>query len=262
MNEPTKPQFVAGRVVSRAQHSDESMTMRVEIAEPLKFIAGQFAMITVPVDGEPYRNEEGKIVERAFSIASSPREGHLEFFVELVEHGALSPKLWKLDVGDTLLYRPRASGRFVLDEQSGRKHHLMIATVTGVSPYVSIVRTRAAAEDAGEPIDDKQIAILQGASLSPDLGYRVELEKAAEKRSWFTYLPTVSRPHLDPNWMGAGGRAETHLEELLDQLHWGAEDCTVYACGHSGMITNAKEIVQKRGFPKDAFKQEAYYIAH
>ncbi len=261
MNEPTKPQFVAGRVVSRTRHSDESMSMRVEIAEPLPFIAGQFAMLTVPVDGEPWRHE-GKVVERAFSITSSPREDQLEFFVELVEHGMLSPKLWKLDVGDTLLYRPRASGRFVLDVQSGRKNHLMIATVTGVSPYVSIVRTRAAAEDAGEPVDDKKIAILQGASLSPDLGYRPELERLAEHRSWFTYLPTVSRPHLDPNWMGAGGRAEIHLERLLDELGWGPEDCTIYACGHSGMITNAKEIAQKRNFPKDAFKQEAYYIAH
>jgi ferredoxin--NADP+ reductase len=263
MNEPTisKPQFVEGRVVSRTQHSDESMSMRVAIAEPLTFTAGQFAMLSVAVDGEPWRHE-GRIVERAFSITSSPREPELEFFVELVPHGMLSPKLWALEPGDTLLYRPRASGRFVLDVTSGRKHHMMVATVTGVSPYVSIVRTRAAAEEAGEPGDDRRIAILQGASLSPDLGYRVELEHAAKERAWFTYLPTVSRPHLDPNWMGAGGRAETHLEELLTQLGWGPEDTTIYACGHSGMIQNAKFIYKKRGFPKEAFKQEAYYIAH
>ncbi len=82
-----------------------------------------------------------KRVERAYSIVSSPYERELEIFIELVEHGELTPLLHKLQVGDELSVRKIAKGRFTLDLKSGHRNHLLLATVTGVAPYVSYVRT-------------------------------------------------------------------------------------------------------------------------
>jgi len=46
--------------------------------------------------------------------SSSPYEDALEFFLELVPHGELTPHLYNLKQGDTLLCRKIAKGRFTL----------------------------------------------------------------------------------------------------------------------------------------------------
>ena len=78
-----------------------------------------------------------KRIERAYSIVSSPYEEGLEFFIELVPQGKLTPHLYKLQLGDTMLCRKIAKGRFTLDIKSGRTEHLLLATVTGIAPFVS-----------------------------------------------------------------------------------------------------------------------------
>ena len=70
-------------------------------------------------------------IERAYSIASAPHQDFLEVFVELVPEGGLTPKMWRLKVGDTMSIRPRAKGVFTFKENF--HHHLMLSTVTGVA---------------------------------------------------------------------------------------------------------------------------------
>src|SRR5260370_8427363 len=65
----------------------------------------------------------------------------MEFFFELVPDGDLTPQLYKLQLGDELLMRKVAKGRFTLDTRSGRTNHLLVCTVTGIAPFVSYVRT-------------------------------------------------------------------------------------------------------------------------
>jgi len=65
----------------------------------------------------------------------------VEFFIELVPQGELTPKLYELKVGDTMLCRKIAKGRFTLDVKSGRTQHRLLSAVTGIAPFVSYVRT-------------------------------------------------------------------------------------------------------------------------
>ena len=64
---------------------------------------------------------EGQRIERAYSLVSSPYEDTLEFFLELVPQGALTPHLYKLNEGDNLFCRKIAKGRFTLDLRSGER---------------------------------------------------------------------------------------------------------------------------------------------
>ena len=79
-------------------------------------------------------------IERPYSIASAPGEDLIELFIELVPkpEGVLTPLLYDLDEGDQVTIRPRAKGIFKLDQNY--KNHMMVATVTGVAPYVSMLR--------------------------------------------------------------------------------------------------------------------------
>src|SRR6266436_4662348 len=118
------------KVIERKDLSEDLWLVRVDPGGPFSFKAGQYA--TLGVDhGE-------KRIERAYSIVSSPyEEGALEFFVELVPQGELTPHLYKLHKGDKLLCRKIAKGRFTLDLKSGRTNHFLLATVTGLAPFVS-----------------------------------------------------------------------------------------------------------------------------
>src|SRR6266849_2569505 len=121
---PTDKHFTA-RVVERKDFSEDLWLIRVDPGGPFQFKAGQYATLGV--------DYEDKRIERPYSIVSSPYEQRiLEFFVELVPQGELTPHLYKLQKGDTLLCRKIAKGRFTLDLRSGRTQHLLLATVTGI----------------------------------------------------------------------------------------------------------------------------------
>src|SRR2546430_2827645 len=121
------------RILERRDLSNDLWIVRIDPGGPFEFRAGQYATLGVEHDG--------KRIERAYSIVSSPYEESLEFFVELVPQGGLTPDLFKLKKSDTLLCRKIAKGRFTLDLRSGRTHHLLVSTVTGIAPFVSYIRT-------------------------------------------------------------------------------------------------------------------------
>src|SRR5260370_27330573 len=121
------------RILERRDLSPDLWIMRIDPGGPFEFRAAQYATLGV--------EREGKRIERAYSIVSSPYEDSLEIFIELVLQGDLTPDLFKLSEDDTLLCRQTAQGRFTRDVRSGRTHHLLVSTVTGIAPLVSYVRT-------------------------------------------------------------------------------------------------------------------------
>src|SRR5882757_4754230 len=122
---PIKEKHYIARILERRDFSEDLWAIRVDPGGPFSFKAGQYATLGVDVDG--------KRIERAYSIVSSPYETGLEFFVELVPQGELTPHLYNLHPGDKLLCRKIAKGRFTLDLRSGRAHHLLLSTVTGLA---------------------------------------------------------------------------------------------------------------------------------
>jgi ferredoxin-NADP reductase len=176
-------------------------------------------------------------VERAYSIASAPFEHFLEVFVELVPDGELTPKMWRLKIGDTMSIRPRAKGVFTLRENY--HHHLMLSTVTGVAPSISMVRQYLHQKRPGHIF-----YLLLGASYQDELTYDRELAELAVKYpDTVKFVPAVSRPDEDRNagWTGARGRINTIFEGYLGKFNLPKNDTMIYACGHPGMIADAKE---------------------
>jgi ferredoxin--NADP+ reductase len=244
---------VVGVVTSRRDVSSDLWIVRIRTEERVSFVPGQYATVALP---GPER-----LIERPYSIASSPREEELEFFLELVRGGHLTPHLYDVPVGGQVQVRRVAKGLFVFDEASHRPKHFMIATVTGAAPFVSMLREMAARqEEEGAPVN-RRSALLHAASVSRELGYCEELSELARRCAWFTYLPTVSRAGLDPGWTGERGRVEDVVRKHMDRLGFTPSDTTAYACGNPDMIENVKGILERTGFPKEAVKQEVYWVA-
>jgi ferredoxin--NADP+ reductase len=245
--------FIRGRVTRRQKFSSDLWSMHVDPGTEFKFAAGQFA--TLGMD-----NKEGKRIERAYSIVSSPYEPELEFFVELVEEGALTPLLFPLEPGSELSLRRIAKGRFTLDLKSGHRNHLLLSTVTGVAPYVSYVRTLHSDWKENRFPADLHLYVIQGASRSWEFGYREEMERCAAEVPWLTYIPTISRPWEDPDWRGETGRVEDVIRKYADVWNLKPADTTGYLCGHPQMIELGHGILLRRGFDKASLRQEYYWI--
>ena len=251
---PTDKHYTA-RITERRDLSGDLWLIRVDPGGPFSFKAGQYA--TLGVDSEDKR------IERAYSIVSSPyEEGSLEFFIELVPHGELTPKLYKLQKGDTLSCRKLAKGRFTLDLRSGRTNHFLLATVTGIAPFVSYVRTIYKDWKNGGTFmpGPHKLFCIQGGSRSWEFGYREELERIANEVPWFKYVPTISRPWEDTAWKGELGRVDELIRKY--QHLWGLtpETTTGYLCGHPTMCENGKGILTRAGWQKGSMFEELYFI--
>lgn len=201
---------------------------------------------------------------RAYSIVSAPHEEHLELFVELLPGGELTPLLNKLKVGDSVDLMPKAKGIFTFEP--AYRNHVMVATVTGIVPYVSILRDfvyRSLHSELREEEVGSNFYILHGASYMDEFGYYDELFNLESTCPWsdmtVIYAPTVSRPKEDRNsrWQHQEtGRVNILAEDFLEKTRLSPDKTLVYACGHPGMIADIKSRLLPKGWK---LKEERFW---
>jgi ferredoxin/flavodoxin---NADP+ reductase len=241
------------RITKRADFASDLWMIRVDPGTEFKFAPGQYATLGAERDG--------KRVERAYSIVSSPYEPELEFFFELVPEGQLTPLLYKLKEGDEVLMRKIPKGRFTLEtSHPERTNHLLVSTVTGIAPYVSNVRGLFKDWKEGKFTGRQKLFLLNGASRSWEFGYREEMEAIAKQVPWLECVFTASRPWDDGGWKGEVGRVDELIRKYADQWGCTAANSTGYLCGHPDMIEHGKGILKRAGFQKEHLKEEVYWI--
>jgi ferredoxin--NADP+ reductase len=225
------------------------------------FIPGQFAVLGL-LGSEPRVPESepeqppanpAKLIRRAYSIASSSVEKtYIEFYVTLVTSGELTPRLFALGHGARLFLGVKASGLFTLDRVAPDKAVVLIATGTGLAPYMSMLRTALINDDR------RRFVVLHGARYSWDLGYRAELESLARIRRNLTYIPSITRPEEDPHFRGAVGRIQGLVSAGVISERGGVKldpaEAEVFLCGNPDMISAVKELLMARGFTPDQGK--------
>ncbi|MGD8860389.1 MAG: FAD-binding oxidoreductase [Myxococcales bacterium] len=218
----------AGAILGIEQVSPSVRIVRVARPGGFQFRAGQHIKL----------GAAGARERRPYTIASAPSDAELQFCVEHVPGGALTPTLFSLGVGDRLELGNAAKGSFALDPQA--RTHVMVATVTGIAPLRSMLR--AAPADAG------RFVVLHGASYADELPYLQELRQLAARDPRVRYVPTVSRPAEARNraWQGETGRVDDLALRIAAELN--PVDARVYACGNPGMVQRVARELGARGF--------------
>ncbi len=206
------------------------------------FEPGQFTNL-----GLPRPDGGGRLLRRAFSIASTPRErSHVEVFVRLVDDGEFTSRLWSLESGARLWLDPRVYGRFTLEEVQHGSDLLLIGTGTGLAPFISMIRTYRGSSRW------KRCVLLESARMAEDLAYRTELERIAAEDPSFLYLPTLTREPPGSAWSGLRGRVQRFLEPAVFARLTGAplepERFQVMLCGNPAMIAGTTELLGGLGF--------------
>ena len=243
------------RITKRVDFAPDLWMIRIALASgaEFSFAPGQYATLGIERDA--------RRLERPYSIVSSPYEKELEFFFELVPQGATTPPLYAMQLGDEVLVRKVAKGRFTLDPAHPElTNHLMVSTVTGVAPFVSYIRTLFKDWKEGRLAGNHKLFLLNGASRSWEFGYREELEDFAKQAPWFQCVFTVSRPWEDNGWKGEVGRVDDLIRKYSDQWGCTSANSMAYLCGHPKMVEHGKGILQRIGFKKENLKEEVYWV--
>jgi ferredoxin--NADP+ reductase len=239
------------------------LRVRPDAQPAAAFTPGQFIQVGLPQPAAPRPGEEPpagaprmRIAKRSYSIASSADDRErFEFFLTLVSGGRFTPALWEVQSGGRCWIAAKAVGAFTLDGVAADRDLVMVGTGTGISPYVSMLRT------FGGKGRWRRFVLIHGVRYEIDLGYRAELEARERSDPSFRYLPVVSR---EPGvWKGPKGRVQTVLEDARFREIAGTaldpKSCVVFLCGNPEMVQAVRTLLESKGFDASTVRVEKYW---
>ncbi len=246
--------------VTFVKHWNETLfSFRTTRKSSLTFENGQFVMIGLEVDGKP--------LLRAYSIASPNYSDELEFFSIKVPHGALTSRLLNIKMGDEVLVTSRPTGTLVPGYLIPGKHLYLLATGTGLAPFLSIIQD----PDIYEQYE--KIVLVHGTRWKSELTYQELICQELPHNEYFgdlvsqklVYYPTVTREPFYYHDTQHCGRI-THLLEsgqLTNKL--GLPDIEpefdrFMLCGNDPMLQDTMSILNKKGFTKATSRSQGHYV--
>ena len=215
-------------------------TLRTTRDRGFRFRAGQFTKLGVT-------KADGSTVWRAYSVVSSPYDEFLEFFSIVVPGGEFTSELSRLKVGDTLMVERQAYGYLTLDRFIDGRDLWLLATGTGVAPFLSILQDFEVWEKF------ERIVLVYSAREARELAYQdlianlSQREYLAEHAHKLTYIPIVTREDVP----GAlNGRITTLIEsgalERAAGVEQSPEHSRVMLCGNPQMIDDTRKLLKER----------------
>jgi ferredoxin-NADP reductase len=166
--------------------------------------------------------EDGYQAERSYSIASAPGEPPT-ITVERLDDGEVSPYL--VDVaedGDRFELRGPIGGYFVWDAHAATEPLLLVAGGSGVVPFRSMLRHRAA---VGTRV---RTTLLYSSRTYEDVIYRDELDELAARKDGLEVVQTLTREQ-PPGWTGYSRRVDADL--LREVALPPQQEPRMYVCG-------------------------------
>jgi ferredoxin--NADP+ reductase len=233
----THQRWVEGTVVEQKCWADNIFSLRVK-ADIGSFEAGQHATLALPVGGT--------LVTRPYSFVNAPKEQPHEFHYMLLPDGPLTPRLARLEPMDVVFLAPAATGLFVLSAIPDAERLWLIATGTGVAPFLSMLKTEAPWRRFQHVVLVHSARHAQGLTYA-DVVAAIEREHAGQ----FRYVTLTNReesPGAVPGRLAdaiADGRLEKAAGHPLD-----AKNSQVMICGSPKAIGDVTDELKRRGMRK------------
>ncbi len=228
--------WLTGKVIEKMQWNERLFSLRIE-CDFDGFEPGQFVRVALDIEGER--------VARPYSLVNKPDDEHLEIYFNIVEQGPLTPRLARLESGDEVFVTDRANGFLTVTEVPECRHLWMLATGTGVGPFVSILNNT----DVWQRFEK----VVLGYSVRDisELSYQQQISAiAGQREQQFSFVPFVTREEAD------GAINQRIPESIKDDSLEGKvgividEDSHIMMCGNSAMISSVTEVLEKRGLRK------------
>lgn len=241
--------------VTSVHHWTDNLFSFTTTRDPsFRFRNGEFTMIGLKVGERP--------LLRAYSVASANYEDRLEFFSIKVPDGPLTQHLQKIQPGDTVLMRQKATGTLVLDALTPARRLFMISTGTGIAPFASLLRD----PDTYEKFD--QVILTHTCRDKAELLYGQELVAGLENDPLIGEL-TDGRVTLynsttreESERMGRItaliGSGKFYSDLGIDRLD--PENDRIMICGSMHMLKDVKELAEGLGFVEGSLSHPASFV--
>jgi ferredoxin--NADP+ reductase len=236
----SEEKFTRQRLLEVQTLTPNLFTLRTTRDPGFRFTAGQFARLGV-------RKPSGCIVWRAYSMVSAPHDEFLDFFSIVVPDGEFTSELSRLSVGDELLVEKQAFGFLTLDRFPDGRDLWLLATGTGIAPFLSILQDFEAWQRFERIVlvysvrQQRELAYQQ---LIADLPRREYLEGLGDK---LTYVPVVTREQVPGALHGRITQLiETGELERAAGLALSPEHSRIMLCGNPQMIEDTRAVLKTR----------------
>jgi len=219
-----------GQVVSVEPLTHDICRLTLDLDEPMKFWAGQFADLTLPGHG----------ITRSYSMGNPPsRPGRLEFIIKKYPDGAFSTALDRdLKPGDPVIVKGPYGSCFRREDREGPM--LLIGGGSGMAPLLSILLDQAA---SGET---RPVRFFYGARTPRDLFHQDLFRQLEQSMPDFRFIPALSDAAPEDDWTGERGFVHEVLRRHLSDMPDAAE-ADAFSCGPPPMIDAALSVLQVAG---------------
>ena len=220
-----------------------------------RFENGHFTMIGLEGDN-------GKPLMRAYSMASANYEENLEFLSIKVADGPLTSKLQKIKPGDKILVNSKSTGTLVADRMLPGKNLYLLATGTGLAPFMSIIKD----PEVYEKYD--KVILTHGVRLVSELAYQDFIENELPNNEFFgeevreklIYYPTVTREDFHTQGRLTDAITSGKLAESVGLPPMNVEDDRFMLCGSPSMLKDLCEILDNIGFSETVRNDLGHYV--
>jgi ferredoxin--NADP+ reductase len=242
------------RVLSVRHWNDSLFSFTTTRNTGFRFRNGHFVMVGIDVEGRP--------LMRAYSLVSANYDEHLEFYSIKMPDGALTSRLQHIEPGQPILVSRKPTGTLLVENLRPGKRLYLLATGTGLAPFMSIIRDP-------ETYDRfEHVIIAHGVRRVSDLGYRSYIEEELPKhelvgdqvQQQLLYYPTVTREPFRNQ-----GRINDLVEsgKLAQDLGLPALDAAhdrVMLCGSPTMLKDLSTVLESRGFDEGNSDERGAYL--
>lgn len=230
------------RVLSIRRWTPTLLSIRLTRHKGFRFTPGHYARLGLG-------GEDGEAVWRPFSVVSAAYDEHLEFLAVLVPEGAFSRHLATLAEGDAILVEKASYGFLTLGQLAPGRNLWMLASGSGIGPFVSILREPQVWQDFD------RLIVVHSVRRETELAYRDEILALpndalfAGARARLHHVPVVTR---EPGTgalssriprLFADGRLEAHVGVPIDRA-----DARVMVCGNPEMARELRGQLAALGF--------------
>jgi len=241
--------------VLRVHHwTDRLFSFRTTRTPSFRFRSGQFVMMGLEGDG--------KLLLRAYSLASAHYDDELEFFSIKVPDGPLTSRLQHLKEGDEILIGRKPTGTLVVDNLRPGKTLFLLGTGTGLAPFLSIVRD----PEAYDKFD--RIVVAHGVRWVKDLAYSDYLANDLPNdeligelvREKLLYYPTVTREPFRHQGRLSLALTTNRMTDALGLPPIDAERDRFMLCGSPAMLADLRAILDAKGFEEGNHGEPGDYV--
>jgi ferredoxin--NADP+ reductase len=205
---------------------------------------------------------EGRPLLRAYSLASANYEEQLEFFSIKVQDGPLTSRLQHLQVGDSILVNGKPTGTLVHDNLLEGRHLYLMATGTGLAPFLSIIKDPETYERF------EKVVLVHGCRIVAELAYNQLITNELPNHEFLgdlvsdqlIYYPTVTREPFQNRGRLTDLITSGKLFSDIDLPPLEAAHDRVMICGSPAMLTDLVAILKERNFQEGSSNEPGHYV--